>query len=341
MSGTEPLPAPHSGRLIAGRFPAPPAAPPSLTALLAEVIQRGRTPASQRGFRADLRRYLSWLLATPLTISRDPLGATTADPDALRAALTATTEGTIAAYLATMRADRLAPTTINRHLTTLRILYARLHRYGLLTIDPLADIHSLRVGNASTRPWLTRDQVRQLTATCAGATLDDLRDRALLCLTIGTGIRAAELIGLTIPDLGTISGHPVAWVNGKGGARERVKIPASAHAALTRWLAATGRTAGPLFPALSQRQHGLVVTNRPLTPKSLGTLLRRRLTQAGLPTTITPHSLRHTFVTLAHEAGAPLPLIQAAARHRHVETTMRYLHQADALAHNAVDYLNL
>ncbi len=239
------VPAPSGGIATAGRS-APALPERTLADLLAEVILRGKSPQTRRAYRADLEDFLIWRLGGPLRLPADP-EALRADPAvgaALQAALQSLqlmTEGDIAAYLRRLGGDGpgarpLQPATINRRLTPLRLLFARLHRYGLIAVDPMEDIKGHKLGRASATLWLTRPQARALEDACRGDTLRDLRDRALIVVMLATGLRSSEALGLAIADLGQVEGYHVAWITGKGGARERVKLQDKARRALDAWL---------------------------------------------------------------------------------------------------------
>jgi integrase len=78
----------------------------------------------------------------------------------------------------------------------------------------------------------------------------------------------------------------------------------------------------------------------PLSYVGLKFILRERFAAAQLQAALSPHSLRHSFITLALRGGASLPMVQTAARHANPQTTMRYAHDMDDLDQNAADYVN-
>jgi site-specific recombinase XerD len=263
------------------------------------------------------------------------------------AALQQVSEGTINAYLNHLR-DGLKPATINRRLTPLRLLFQRLHRYHLIAINPMEFVKSAKVSAVSETVYLSRAEARRLEDACAGETLRDLRDRALLVFMLGTGVRSAEALGLHIEDLSSIDGHTVAWVLGKGGARERIKVAPRVLKLLRAYLAAAEIAEGAVFRRVRRvRSHPSAARSplvyrvyQPLSYAGLKYILRSRFAAAELSAQLSPHSLRHSFITLAIRAGATLSQVQAAARHADPRTTMRYVHGMDDLDNNAVDYVN-
>ncbi len=320
--------------------------------LLAEVILRGKSPETRRAYRADLEDFLTWLLGGAVALPAEPENLRGGAADAGLAlaldALRGVTEGDLAAYLRHLGdgagGRALAPATIGRRLTPLRLLFARLHRYHLIAVNPLDDLRGPKIGKLSATLWLSRAEARRLEEACTGATLRDLRDRALVVTMLATGLRSAEILGLAVSDLGHLDGHHVAHVTGKGGARERVKLAPRARRALDAWLDAAAITEGTVFRRLyrlratadgaaAYRPHGA------LAYTGLKFVLRERFAAAGLSDRLSPHSLRHSFVTLALKGGAPLPKVQHAARHADPQTTMRYAHEQDDLDDNAADYV--
>lgn len=210
--------------------------------------------------------------------------------------------------------------------------------------------------------------------TCQGPTLRDLRDHALIVLMLATGLRSSEVLGITFDDLAEIDGHRVVWITGKGNQRDRVKLPPRTWTVLQRYLHAIQAeqvTNGAVFRRL---RHKAVDPQQPQAPRryavhgpltydGLKYILQARFTEAQLHlkpeaaaestpapaktntataarrTKVTPHGLRHSFVTLALKGGASLSKVQAAARHSDPKTTMRYAHDQNALDDNAVDYV--
>ena len=322
----------------------------TLADLIAEVILRGKSPETRRAYRVDLQDFLIWLgvdvqLPAQVQQLRDNPGVVGAVESAM-SQLQRVSEADIQAYLLHLGAG-LAPATIARRLTPLRLLFGRLHRYHLIAVNPMEDIRGPKLAAHSATVWLSRAEARRLERACEGDTLRDLRDHALMVFMLATGLRASEAIGIEAHDLATMDGHQVAWITGKGNVRARVKIAPRAVGVLTRYLAAASITQGAVFrrlrrlgidPDQPRAPRGYAV-HGPLTYSGLKFILQQRFHDAGLSDKLSPHSLRHTFVTLALKGGAPLTKVQAAARHASPQTTMRYAHEQDELDDNAVDYV--
>ncbi|HEX6293051.1 MAG TPA: tyrosine-type recombinase/integrase [Herpetosiphonaceae bacterium] len=360
--------------------PSRPALPPrTLADVLAEVILRGRSEQTRRAYRSDLQDFLVYL-GIAVTLPADPEHLQTSPDltRQIQAALTRiqqVTEADISAYIRHL-AVGLQPATISRRLTPLRLLYNRLLRYHLIALNPMEEIKKPKVSQQSTTIYLSRQEARTLEDECQGPTLRDLRDHALIVLMLSTGLRSSEVLRITFADLAEIDGHRVVWITGKGNQRDRVKLKPRTWQVLQRYLQALRAeqiTDGAVFRRLRHKGRDpqqpdaprRYAIHGPLTYDGLKYILQTRFTQAKLHlkldpeaesraarpgkgntaqqarrTKVTPHGLRHSFVTLALKGGASLTKVQAAARHSDPKTTMRYAHDQDALDDNAVDYVN-
>lgn len=310
-------------------FPRPPA-DVIPDALVRAVLRRGDSPHTHAAYRADVCTYATWLEGEGLSWD----GVSPDDLDRYRDRLS----------------ERYARTTANRHLSTIRSLYREGIRAGLIATDPAADLRSLR----------GRDQRDGgvLSAEEAGRVLDGIRDDlrrpsrrllamrdlALIGLFIRTGIRRSEAEGLRVGDLGRLQGHHVLTVRGKGRVTRTVKLPADLFSDIDAWLGSAARVGYELRPSdallVGVRKGGRSLERRPLSRRTIGDVVVRRLVSAGCPP-LGPHALRATFATLALEGGAPLYRIQRALGHADPRTTEVYLRKADSLDDNAVDYVRL
>jgi site-specific recombinase XerD len=145
------------------------------------------------------------------------------------------------------------------------------------------------------------------------AGLSGPRDHALACLLALNGLRVSEVLGTDVDDLGLERGHHTLRVLRKGG--NTVIVPLAPRTARTVYLAIGERTEGPILAAdagirMNRHQAARVV--------------RRLAKHAGITKTISPHSLRHSFITAALDAGVALRDVQEAASHADPRTTMRY-----------------
>ncbi len=261
---------------------------------------RGASPATLRAYTADLDQLDRWLAAACV----EP---TAADARTVRR---------YAAYLGTCG---YAPATAARKLSAVRGAYAWMHDRGAIERSPAALVPGPR--RAHTLPaTLSADEMARLLDAPAGTAPRDLRDRALLELLYGCGLRAAEACDLALADVRLETGS--LRVTGKGGNQRVVPLGGAAEAALERYLA-RGRpqmagpgTGGRLFVS---------VRGRPLHPSDVRRALLRALERAGIAQR-SPHALRHTFATHLLEGGADLRSIQHLLGHASVGTTQVYTH---------------
>lgn len=234
----------------------------------------------------------------------------------------ATTEE-IETWLAAMRADGLAPTTVARRLAAVRSYFRHLVLLGRRAGNPAAEIAPPR--RARTLPrTLSPSEAERLVDAARGTTPRAMRDRALAELLYGAGLRVSEAIGLgrTSVDLDS----RLVRVLGKGGKERIVPLGRPAAEALRRYLA-LGR------PHLDRRHRPDLFLNArggALTRAGAFLILRRLADRAGLePGRVHPHLLRHSFATHLLEGGADLRSVQEMLGHADLSTTERYTHVSD------------
>jgi site-specific recombinase XerD len=206
------------------------------------------------------------------------------------------------------QAEAYAPATVLRRLGTVRGWYGYLVDQGAMRASPAARVRGPKVPNVSPTPGLSRDQAQALLAAADDA---GLRDAVVAGLLLLCGLRASEVGTLDADSVQDERGHRVLVVRGKGGRVDRVPVPGWLSHRLDAYLA--GRTAGPLVDDDGGR----------LDRHQVRRIVARLCRAAGLRV-VSPHSLRHTTVTLALQAGAPLHRVQDLARHADPATTRRY-----------------
>lgn len=141
------------------------------------------------------------------------------------------------------------------------------------------------------------------------------RDTAVIELFYSTGMRLSELAGLDVGDVDVIG--ETARVTGKGG-RERIcPVGGPALEAISRYRQAARVHSGPLFINKSRRR---------LSARNIWSGIRSRLVQAGLPSNLSPHKLRHSFATHLLDNGADLRSVQTLLGHASLSTTQIYTH---------------
>ena len=153
----------------------------------------------------------------------------------------------------------------------------------------------------------------ELGALLVAAGLGPPLEHALISLLALNGLRVSEATGADIEQLGLERGHRTLTITRKGG--KVVTIPLAPRTARAIDLALGERTDGPVF---------LAGDGRRLDRHAAGRLVRKVARRAGIAKTVTPHTLRHAFITAALDAGVPLRDVQEAASHADPRTTIRY-----------------
>jgi len=235
----------------------------------------------------------------------------------------------------------LAPSTINVRLAAVRRLAYEASDSGLLSPELAAGIRRVkgakrlgtRIGN-----WLTADQCRSLLRSPSPGTLRGKRDRAILAVLIGCGLRRAELVGLQYDDLQIREEHwVVADLVGKGKHIRTVPMPGWVKRAVDDWMQAAGIAAGFIFRAVSRTG---AIWGDHITPKAVWHVVKGAARHAGIAK-LAPHDLRRSCARLCHLAGGELEQIQFLLGHVSVQTTERYLGCKQKLRNAVNDGINL
>jgi site-specific recombinase XerD len=226
-------------------------------------------------------------------------------------------------YTAQLRADGLSPATIARRAASARTFFRHLQLLGARADNPAAELALPRRVRTLPRT-LSAGEAERLIEAAAGVTPRALRDRALVELLYGAGVRVSEAMGLEKG--GVDLDERLVRVVGKGGKERVVPLGREAAEALRRYLA-RGR------PHLDRRHRPELFLNAKggaLTRAGAFLILRRLAAAAGLdPARVHPHLLRHSFATHLLEGGADLRSVQEMLGHADLGTTELYTHVTD------------
>jgi integrase/recombinase XerD len=226
----------------------------------------------------------------------------------------------ISDYLVALGREGLGARSAARHLSAVRGLARFLVRERVLTDDPTRLARAPRTTRRLPRV-LDEGAMRRLLDVADTSTPRGTRDRALLHLLYGAGLRASEAAGLEWRDIDRVRG--VVAPLGKGGKRRLVPLAEAVLVALDAHASSTLSEQGAsrlVFP--SPR------TGRAMTRQRLFDIVRTHALAAGLPP-ISPHKLRHSFATHLLEGGADLRSVQAMLGHASITTTEIYTHLSD------------
>ncbi len=273
------------------------------------------SPNTRRAYAQDIAAWLGWCHASSIL----PSEARREHVDAwLRAQ-------ELAGAAASSRARRLA---------AVASWYGWLVAEGHVTRNPATRVARPTVDQDDSRTvGLSRDQAQTLLA-CADvdARPTGPRTRALVRVLLANALRVGELIALDVEDLGEARGHRTLRVTGKGGRVHTVPLAPATADAIDRYLAT--RRDVEVLPALAagaraRRPLFATATGGRLDQGAIWRLLRRLATDAGpeladIAGRLSPHSLRHTAITAALDAGVSLRDVQDYARHADPRTTRRY-----------------
>ena len=232
-------------------------------------------------------------------------------------------------WAAQLHGQGLAPRSIALELSGWRGLYRWLGREGLVPLNPVDGVRAPRAAKPLPKA-LPVDQAVALAESRAprgdgpGAAVLDARDHCIIELLYGCGLRVGELLGLDLQPSAQAAGwidaaDASAHVLGKGSKRRSVPVGGAALTALREWLLVRAQFARHDEPALFVSRLGTR-----LTAGQLRARLKRGALQAGLPTHVHPHMLRHSFASHLLQSSGDLRAVQELLGHANISTTQVY-----------------
>lgn len=306
-------------RLAPESHPASPTDPESAwNALVRMTIDSVSSCHTKRSYEAGLMSFLAWQRQDGWPVFR---------------------RSTVQRYRSWLEASGLAASSINVYLSAIRKLAQEAAENAVLDREIATGIksipgireHGIKAGN-----WLTPEETSALLLAPDNSSIKGLRDRAILALLIGCGLRRTELAGLTVEH---IVMREARWVLvdllGKGKRVRTVPVPAWTKLLLDHWMSAAGVTEGRVFRAVNK---GGRVWGEQVTGDVVWAIAREygaRIGKAGLA----PHHLRRTCAKLCRAAGGALEQIQLLLGHSSIQTTERYLGTRQDLAQAVNDNL--
>ncbi len=265
--------------------------------------ERGLSEETLKSYRSDLHQFSRYLASH--------------DGDLLAA-----TRDQVLGFLAEQAGRGLAPRSLNRYLSCLRLFYRYQLRIGGIQKDPTVLIDGPKLGRGLPKA-LTEAQVEALIDAPDTSTPLGLRDRAMIELMYATGLRVSELVGLQVGQLNP--GQGTVRVFGKGN-KERI-VPLGEEALM--WMQRYLDQARPQMLKGSLSEHVFVSSRKKgLTRQAFWYAVQRHAKQAGITEAISPHMLRHSFATHLLNHGADLRVVQLLLGHSDLSTTQIYTHIA-------------
>ncbi len=275
-------------------------------------VERGRSPATVAAYRRDLTGFIGWLSEerrqTVLTCGEDD----------------------VVAFLRARQSSGLAASTVTRGMVAVRSLFRFLVAEEIRDEDPAREVELPRVGRGLPKA-LNEDEVAALIAAVDGGDPLARRDRAILEVLYGTGVRISELVGLSLGDVDL--GDQMMRVFGKGSKERIVPLGRYAHDALVQWFEPAGR--GRLEPERwgSRNDADAVFLNARggrLSRQGGWGVLKKYGARVGLGARLSPHTLRHCCATHMLEHGADIRAVQELLGHASITTTQVYTHVSRA-----------
>ena len=275
------------------------------------VVEKGLSNNTQESYRFDLIDFSNYLNDHHIS-----------DLRSLR-------EKDITDYLAYLKDDKkLKARSIERHLTTLRMLYKYLIKNEIIENDITSNIDNLKLGR-HLPDVLTVDEVNSL-LDIKLETIYDIRTKAMLEIMYSSGLRVSELVNLELSDIDLF--NDTILINGKGSKERIVPIGEYSKKYLNDYLEVRNN--------LIKRKHGnpnkLFLNNHgmPITRNGFNYLLNEILKEKGIDKKVTPHTLRHSFATHMLDNGADLRSIQELLGHSDIVTTRIYTHVSKKQIHD-------
>jgi site-specific recombinase XerD len=277
---------------------------PDLDQSRSAVLDSLRSPESKRGYRHAINEFIQWYCSEP-RLSFNKVVVTR--------------------YRIFLENRHLAAGTINGRLAAVRRLAYEAADAGLLSPELAAGIRrvkgvkklGVRLGN-----WLTAEEGRRFWQSPAPDTLKGKRDRAILAVLLGCGIRRRELADLDFKHLQQRDEHwAIVDLIGKGGHIRTVPVPEWVKTTIDVWVATAGIKTGRLFRCVCRagKSWGDGVTERVVWH-----VVKQYARKFGLAQ-LAPHDLRRSCAKLCHASGGELDQIQFLLGHVSVQTTERYL----------------
>ena len=228
------------------------------------------------------------------------------------------TDDTLFLYLMHLRGRGLASRSLARHLSALRGFFAFAASEDWLPESPAALIENPKLPRLLP-DVLSREEVARLLGAPDTTTPLGYRDRTMLELLYAAGLRVSELVGLTLGDYDAQAG--LIRVFGKGAKERLAPIHALAREFLSTYILSVRGAFGPTEEYIFLNRSG-----RGLTRQAVWKGIKRHALTAGVPSRISPHSLRHSFATHLLEGGADLRTVQILLGHADISATEIYTH---------------
>jgi site-specific recombinase XerD len=283
------------------------------------VIDGLDSPHSKRAYERHLREFIAWHRASDQSLCK----------------------AAVQRYVTVLRESGLSAATINQRLCAIRKLAEEASDNGALDAQIANGIRAVKgIRQEGTRSgnWLAKQQAQQLLNAPDIETLKGLRDRAILALLLGCGLRRAEAANLAFVHIQQRDGRWVLVdIIGKGNKVRSVPMPNWTKQAINHYAAEANLSEGIMFRAINK---GGRICGERISEQALYNVVVEYSATLGF-TRLAPHDLRRTFAKLAHKGGSGLEQIQLSLGHGSIQTTERYLGVDQDLTDAPCDRLGL
>lgn len=244
-------------------------------------------------------------------------------------------------YVKSLRARKLSSSTINQKLSSIRKLATEAEDNNLIDSRIANGVRAVRgvpFRGRRTGNWLTKEEAQRWLNAPDTKTLKGVRDRALLAVLIGCGLRRAEAAILSFSHIEQREGRwVIVDIVGKRDKMRTVPMPSWAKACVDAWKSVAHLEEGFVFRRVNK---GGNLMGESITPQAIRDIVAgyaEKLENQG----IAPHDLRRTFAKLAHKGGSPIDQIQLSLGHDSIQTTEKYLGVEQDLSDAPCDHLGL
>ena len=244
-------------------------------------------------------------------------------------------------YVKTLRASKLSSSTINQKLSTIRKLASEAEDNNLLDsriANGIRAVKGIPFRGRRTGNWLTKEEAQMWLNAPDVKTLKGLRDRAVLAVLIGCGLRRAEAAILSVSHVEQREGRwAIIDIVGKRDKMRTVPMPSWAKATIDSWTYAARIESGFIFRRVNK---GGNLMGEGITAQAIYDVVTgyaEKLEKGG----IAPHDLRRSFAKLAHKGGSSIDQIQLSLGHDSIQTTEKYLGVEQDLSDAPCDHLGL
>ena len=218
-------------------------------------------------------------------------------------------------YVSRLTGSSLKPATIARKISSIKQFAVWLNEAGTLKQNPFAGLSAPRIARYHP-PYLSPREVAQIIDTIDTSTATGRRDRAMLELLYGSGLRASELLNLRTSEIEFEAGF--LRIVGKGNKQRLAPLGDLAAGALHTYLDNQPKpSADSVYLFVNRR-------GRPFSRPGLWKIVKRAVAKAGIAKQVSPHTFRHSFATHLLEGGADLRVVQEMLGHADISTTQIY-----------------